>query len=163
MKSFIKIRNVTMRHIMMGVMYFLNRKAILRFFAPFRKSLLLSRRLADCAWILVKLLSRFSSISKDSVIILFTSISSWFSLSRFSCAFISLNSFFFLRITRSNHQTKLVWISPRKFISLTKLKERVLVLDSLNFGEIVNIVCWAICVSKLIVERMSNLLQEYKD
>ena len=101
MKSFMKMRKVTMRQIMIGVIYFLNNMAILRFFAPFLKSWLLVRKCSDYAWILVKLLSRFSSISNDSVMILLTSISSWFNLSRFSWAFISLNSFFFFKITRS--------------------------------------------------------------
>ena len=70
------MRKVTMRQMMIGVMYFLNKNAILRFLAPLRKSLLLSRNVADYAWILFKLLSLLRSISKDSVMILFTSISS---------------------------------------------------------------------------------------
>ena len=47
-KSFIRIRKVTIRQIMIGVMYFLNNSDIFKFFAPFLKSLLLDASLADC-------------------------------------------------------------------------------------------------------------------
>lgn len=134
-----------MRQIMIGVIYFLNNIAIFRFFAPFLKSWLLVRKCSDYAWILVKLLSRFSSISNDSDMILLTSISSWFNLSRFSWAFISLNSFFFFKITRSN-KCKFYKSFVKNFI-LTELKKSVLVFNSGNFGMIIDIVSWAICIS----------------
>jgi len=70
------IRKKTMAAMMIGVMYFLNHIAIFMFWAPFRKSLLLSRKVYDCAEIFVKLLSRLRSISNDSVMILLTSMSS---------------------------------------------------------------------------------------
>ena len=38
-----------------------------------------------------------------------------------------------------------------------------MVLYSLNFRQIVDIVGRAVCVPQLIVERMGDLLQEYKD
>ena len=74
----------------MGVMYFLNQNAIFRFFAPFRNyttdqsaqgltrltSFELSLKVAESFTILFKLLSRLRSISKLSVMILLTSISS---------------------------------------------------------------------------------------
>lgn len=104
---YIRRKKAIIAHRIIGVMYLRNKKAIFRFFAPFLRSLLLSRRVADCAWILFRLLSRFSNISNDCVIILLTSISSLFSLSRFSCALWSLNSFFFLRITRSSPKQNL--------------------------------------------------------
>ena len=106
-KSFIKIRNKTIAAMIIGVMYLRNHMAIFILLALFRKSLLLSRSVCDCAEILFRLLSRFRSISNDSVMILLTSTSSWFSLSKFSCAFASLNSFFFLSMTRSVAKLKL--------------------------------------------------------
>ena len=142
---------------MIGVIYFLNNMAILRFFAPFLKSWLLVRKCSDYAWILVKLLSRFSSISNDSVMILLTSISSWFNLSRFSWAFISLNSFFFFKITRSKKMQN-QWVFCHLKYLLTELKKSVLVLNSGNFWMIINIICWAICISKFVLKRMSYLL-----
>ena len=161
---YIRRKKAIIAHRIIGVMYLRNKKAIFRFFAPFLRSLLLSRRVADCAWILFRLLSRFSNISNDCVIILLTSISSLFSLSRFSCALWSLNSFFFLRITRSSPKTKLEWEKNAFFKksreALTKAKESVLILNSLYFRQVVDIACCPIRVTQLILESESYFLQK---
>ena len=89
--------------IIMGVMYFLNQKASFKFFVLFLNFPLISLIRPESSEILLRLSSLPRSISNDSVIILLTSISSWFSLSIFYCAFISLNSYFFRFITFSTH------------------------------------------------------------
>ena len=48
-KKYIRIKKVIMAQRMIGVMCLRNQNAIFRFFALFLKSLLLSRRVADCA------------------------------------------------------------------------------------------------------------------
>lgn len=116
---------------MTGVMCFRNQKAILRFLAPFRRSLLLSLRVALCCCILFRLLSRLSSISNDSVIILFTSTSSWFSLFRFSYAFWSLNSFFFFKMTRSKGDKLVkIWLESVGEVTYQSGGKRIFVRSS---------------------------------
>lgn len=120
---------------MSGVICLRNQKAILRFLAPFLKSLLLSRSVALCSYICFRLLSRLRSMSKDSVMILFTSISSWFSLSRFSFALWSLNSFFFFKITRSTKSRETLEKSQVKCCHNTDSKVPPLLQTSHSIGE----------------------------
>jgi hypothetical protein len=87
-----------MRHTANGAMYYLIISIIFSLLDSFFKFLLLWRRSVAFSLNCVRFLSLLRSISKDSFIILLTSISSWFSFSMFCFALTSLNSFSFLLI-----------------------------------------------------------------
>ena len=77
---------------------------------------------------------------------------------------MSLNSFFFFKITRSSrHQQSIVstWYL-RKREKLTELEESILVFNGFDLAEVVNVVGTAISVSQLVLEGLSNLSQENK-
>lgn len=82
-------------------MYCLNQKDSFSFVALFLIFWLLSLNFVACSLTLFRSLPLFSTISKFSLMILLTSIRPWLTLSMFSCAPLSLNSFLFLFITFS--------------------------------------------------------------
>lgn len=84
-------------------------------------------------------LSLFSSRSNDSVIVLETSISSWFSLSMFYYALASRNSlrFRFIYFSESNRLGGKV---------LTELDKGILIVYCVDFTLVVHGAAWAKCV-----------------
>ena len=93
-------------------------------------------------------------MSKDSVIILLTSISSWFNLSIFSLALTSLKSFL-LRLICFSRQ----WY---KNAGLTELNESILTVNSLYFWLVVNTRLRSICVLQLTYKTVIHFVQKHK-
>ena len=98
----IPMKKTKIKHIIIGVAYYLNSIVNLSPLASFLKFLLLSFKLVDYSLIYFNLPSLSSNISKDSLNTLPTSIKSLFNFCRFSAVLPSRNSFLFLVIVFSN-------------------------------------------------------------
>ena len=140
--------------IAMAVAYFWSHMLKRSFLASRLNLLELSFRSADIWDILFRFLSRLRIISKFSCMILLISRSSWLSLSIFSLAEESLNSFLFFAITFS--------IPSSENQKLTKFKEGIRVLNSFDFRGIIDAARSSVRILELLLETISHFLQENK-
>ena len=149
------MKNAMMKHMIMGVIYCLNNNDSFNFLELSFSVLLPSLSSNDLLVKSFKFLSLFSNISNDSDIILDTSINSQFTLSIFSFALTSLNSFRFLLITFStqfNHRI------------LTKFGKSPLLVtvDCLDLRLVIYSCSCAVLLLQFGLETVTHFLQEQK-